>query len=252
MYPNKFLFSVCESPTYIEARERYTYKTWMGLDSTLIYLVKSNEENPSWAMGFSKDFGYVRLSFDIFSKNNLRFLCLKDLNINKTECADFEARFCCPKSSSTSEYATSEATSLKSTAVKFSTHPSLEISTADTIIDPEATPGMNFPISSTMMNHESAMKTDSLTTESKTSETAISTTESGSTSEAASDAVTSEMESETITTPSATSSYSFKRWSFENNNLTQSKPSSIDDLRIFINFELSLYQIGIKIDKFDK
>ena len=53
-------FSVCESPTYIEARERETNKTWMGLDSTLIYLVKSNDENPSWAIGFSKDFGYVR------------------------------------------------------------------------------------------------------------------------------------------------------------------------------------------------
>ena len=67
MISNQFFFSVCESPTYIEARERETNKTWMGLDSTLIYLVKSNEETPSWAMGFSKDFGYVtyRMS-DIF------------------------------------------------------------------------------------------------------------------------------------------------------------------------------------------
>lgn len=46
--------SVCESPIYIEARESMTNKSWIGLDSTLIYYDKSKND---WAMGFSKDFG---------------------------------------------------------------------------------------------------------------------------------------------------------------------------------------------------
>ena len=117
--------------------------------------------------------------------------------------------------------------------IEYSTNPSFKLLTPDTIIHPVAT---------TMIYHETAIKTVSLTTESKISETTSSTTESGPTSEAASDAAISEMiESETIMTPSATTSYSYKRWSFENNNLTHYKPSSIDDLRIFINFKPSLY-----------
>ena len=125
--------------------------------------------------------------------------------------------------------------------IEYSTNPSFKLPTPDTIIDPVAALGMNFSTATTMIYHETAMKTASLTTESKASETERSTTESGPTSEAASDAAISEMiESETMT-PSATASYSFKRWSFENNNLTHYKPSSIDDLRIFINFEASLY-----------
>ena len=54
---NSRILSVCEYPTYIEARERHTNKSWMGLDSILVYLVEYDEENPSWAVGFSKDFG---------------------------------------------------------------------------------------------------------------------------------------------------------------------------------------------------
>ena len=161
------------------------------------------------------------------------------MNINKTECADFESRFCCPKSPSISEYTTTEATPMEST-IEYLTNPSFKLPTPDTMIDLVAALGTNFSTATTMIYHETAMKTISLTTESKTSETASSTTESGPTSEPASDAAISEMiESELIMTPSVTASYSFKRWSFENNNLTHYKPSSIDDLRIFINFEPS-------------
>ena len=129
--------------------------------------------------------------------------------------------------------------------IEYSTNPSFKLPTPGTIIDSVTVLGMNFSTATTMIYHETAMKTVSLTTESKTFETASSTTESGPTSEAASDAAISEMiESETMMTPSSTASYSFKRWSFENNNLTHYKPSSIDDLRIFINFEPSLYGVG--------
>ena len=147
---------------------------------------------------------------------------------------------------SISEYTATGATSLEST-IEYSTNPSFKLSTPDTIIDP-ATLGTNFSTATTMIYHETAMKTVSLTTESKTFETTRSTAESGPTSEAASDAAISEMiESATIMTPSATSSYSFKRWSFENNNLTHYKPSSIDDLRIFINFDPQILYTGVGV-----
>ena len=48
------ILSVCESPTYIEARETQTKRDWTGSNSTLIHQVKSSNE---WAAGFSKDFG---------------------------------------------------------------------------------------------------------------------------------------------------------------------------------------------------
>ena len=50
------LFSACESPSYIEARERETKRDWTGSDSILIHLVESSKE---WAAGYSKDFGLV-------------------------------------------------------------------------------------------------------------------------------------------------------------------------------------------------
>ena len=163
------------------------------------------------------------------------------MNINKTECADFEARFCCPKLPSISEYTTTEATSMEST-IEYSTNPSFKLPTPDTIIDSVTALGTNFSKATTMIYRKTAMKTVSLATESKKSETTSSTTKSGPTSEATSDASISEIiESETMMTPSSTASYSFKRWSFENNNLTHYKPSSIDDLRIFINFKPSVY-----------
>ena len=141
---------------------------------------------------------------------------------------------------------TTGATSLEST-IEYSTNPSFKHSTPDTIIDP-ATLGTNFSTATTMIYHETAMKTVSLTTESKKSETTSSTTKSGPTSEATSDASISEIiESETMMTPSSTASYSFKRWSFENNNLTHYKPSSIDDLRIFINFDPQILYTGVGV-----
>jgi len=36
----------------------------------------------------------------IFPQLFLRFICLKHLNKNKEDCADFETRFCCPKTAS--------------------------------------------------------------------------------------------------------------------------------------------------------
>ena len=48
------LFSVCEEPIYIEAREVSTEKDWIGSDSLIIHQVINTEE---WAFGFSKYFG---------------------------------------------------------------------------------------------------------------------------------------------------------------------------------------------------
>ena len=50
------LFSVCEHPTYIEAREKLTLRDWTGSDSVLVHKMKLTGE---WATGFSKDFGSV-------------------------------------------------------------------------------------------------------------------------------------------------------------------------------------------------
>ena len=51
-----FDFSVCQKPTYVEAREKITLKDWTGSESILIHQMKSKNE---WATGFSKDFGSV-------------------------------------------------------------------------------------------------------------------------------------------------------------------------------------------------
>ena len=49
-------FSVCEYPTYVEAREKTTKKDWTGSNSILVHQLKNSTE---WAIGFSKDFGLV-------------------------------------------------------------------------------------------------------------------------------------------------------------------------------------------------
>ena len=48
------LFSVCEEPIYIEAREIKTKKDWIESDSFILHKVKSKGV---WASGFAKDFG---------------------------------------------------------------------------------------------------------------------------------------------------------------------------------------------------
>ena len=43
-------------------------------------------------------FNALNLKCEIKVKFVLRFICLKQLNENQTDCIDFETRFCCPKS----------------------------------------------------------------------------------------------------------------------------------------------------------
>ena len=50
----------------------------------------------------------------------LRFLCLSRLNPNETQCADFEARFCCPAITSTEwTYTTDDTTTVLITNEQF-------------------------------------------------------------------------------------------------------------------------------------
>ena len=50
------IFSVCQEPIYIEAREVWTEKDWIGSNSLILHQVKNTED---WAFGLSKDFGLV-------------------------------------------------------------------------------------------------------------------------------------------------------------------------------------------------
>ena len=50
------LFSVCEEPIYIEAREVSTEKDWIGSSSLILHQVKNTKD---WAFGLSRDFGLV-------------------------------------------------------------------------------------------------------------------------------------------------------------------------------------------------
>ena len=43
-------------------------------------------------------FNEFKQIFKLYSQKILRFICLKQLNEHQTDCIDFEARFCCPKS----------------------------------------------------------------------------------------------------------------------------------------------------------
>ena len=68
----KCIFSVCEDPIYIEAREVSTEKDWIGSGSLIIHQVKNTAD---WAFGFSKDFGWVGkieiifMCYDLLTKN---------------------------------------------------------------------------------------------------------------------------------------------------------------------------------------
>ena len=48
------IISVCEFPTYIQAREKNSHIDWLGSRSSLIHKVRSTQK---WASGYSKDFG---------------------------------------------------------------------------------------------------------------------------------------------------------------------------------------------------
>ena len=48
------IFSVCEKPIYIEAREKLSKIDWTGSDSMIIHQVKKSK---TWAYGVSNHFG---------------------------------------------------------------------------------------------------------------------------------------------------------------------------------------------------
>lgn len=55
-------------------------------------------------------------SFLIRRHYQFRFLCLKQLNLDEAACTDFEARFCCPSSTSEISTVTESVSSQKSTS----------------------------------------------------------------------------------------------------------------------------------------
>ena len=52
------LFDVCDSPTYVEAREVKSQYDWVGSSNKLTYPINPNSSTTSWGMGISTAIGY--------------------------------------------------------------------------------------------------------------------------------------------------------------------------------------------------
>ena len=91
---------VCDSPTYVEAREVASKYDWVGSSNKLAYPINASDINTTWGIGISTAIGYEihTMNQDIL-KIKFRFACVNDFQkvFNGTFCTDFEARFCCPK-----------------------------------------------------------------------------------------------------------------------------------------------------------
>ena len=79
-----FACSVCFNPSHVDAREKKSNYTWVGLQASLIFdntpkFGYPPSETRNWSWGISRKFGLV---------------CYDKLQ-NNQECPDFELRWCC-------------------------------------------------------------------------------------------------------------------------------------------------------------